>query len=135
MKFLTDPPQLFELFETMLVDGAAGIALETGTSRGWQLRRSTSALRSISLQRSGCSAPAGSPLRDGRWRVRLSLAADGQLTFTAPTRLPASATSISYVISPNRADPADLFLFHKTTRRDLYDGEHAALAEAVGATR
>ncbi len=33
-----------------------------------------------------------------------------------------------YVVSNRRTDSHDPFFYHKTTRRDLYDGEHARLS-------
>ena len=37
-----------------------------------------------------------------------------------------------FAVSPSRVDSADLFLFHKTTRRELYDREWQEYAERLG---
>jgi para-aminobenzoate synthetase/4-amino-4-deoxychorismate lyase len=48
----------------------------------------------------------------------------GSITVTA-TPLPAAEPGavMRYVISPTRINSGDIFLFHKTTRRELYDKE------------
>jgi para-aminobenzoate synthetase/4-amino-4-deoxychorismate lyase len=38
-----------------------------------------------------------------------------------------------YVVSPTPLDSADIFLFHKTTRRDLYDREWQHYSQSAGA--
>jgi para-aminobenzoate synthetase/4-amino-4-deoxychorismate lyase len=38
-----------------------------------------------------------------------------------------------FVISPTRLDSTDAFLFHKTTRRELYDQEWKHYSETMGA--
>jgi para-aminobenzoate synthetase/4-amino-4-deoxychorismate lyase len=38
-----------------------------------------------------------------------------------------------YVVSPTRLDSSDAFLFHKTTRRELYDQEWKHYSETDGA--
>jgi para-aminobenzoate synthetase/4-amino-4-deoxychorismate lyase len=38
-----------------------------------------------------------------------------------------------YVVSPTRLDSSDAFLFHKTTRRELYDQEWKHYSDTVGA--
>ena len=37
-----------------------------------------------------------------------------------------------YVLSPTRLDSRDAFLFHKTTRREVYDSEWAHFSETLG---
>jgi para-aminobenzoate synthetase/4-amino-4-deoxychorismate lyase len=78
------------------------------------------------------SAVAG---RSGeRLRVRLLLAEDGSVTVTVaeqPVQAPGSV--MRYVISDTRLDSTNAFLFHKTTRRELYDREWQHYAEALKA--
>jgi para-aminobenzoate synthetase/4-amino-4-deoxychorismate lyase len=70
---------------------------------------------------------------DTRQRVRLVLSEEGEIAVTA-TPLPAAAAArMRFVVSGTRVDPADPLLYHKTTRRTLYDGEHAKAQEAHGA--
>jgi para-aminobenzoate synthetase/4-amino-4-deoxychorismate lyase len=49
--------------------------------------------------------------------------------------LPAAAANavMRYVVSPTRLDSADAFLFHKTTRRELYDQEWKHYSDTTGA--
>jgi para-aminobenzoate synthetase/4-amino-4-deoxychorismate lyase len=66
--------------------------------------------------------------------VRLLLDEDGGVTVTA-TPQPAMANDavMRYVISDTRLNSSDLFLYHKTTRRDLYDREWKHYADTLGA--
>ena len=128
MKFLTDPPKRFELIETMLYEPGGGLWLierHIAPARG--LGAHTSALRSMSAavraalddcdqgrQPSGCACGCCLP-KTGRSRSR---------TTAQPAPPP---TVMRFVISPTRAHSADLFLYHKTTRREVYDREWAAL--------
>jgi para-aminobenzoate synthetase/4-amino-4-deoxychorismate lyase len=64
---------------------------------------------------------------DGPTRVRVTLGDDGAVAATAAPLAPAPAQPWTCAIAPERVDSGDLFLFHKTSRRTLYD---AALAHA-----
>ena len=60
----------------------------------------------------------------GAHKVRLLLAADGTVTLSAAPLLPArSCAPLKMLVSPQRVRRDDPFLFHKTTRRDLYQAE------------
>jgi para-aminobenzoate synthetase/4-amino-4-deoxychorismate lyase len=61
------------------------------------------------------------------YRVRLVLGKDGRLRVThTPVSSQAVAEKENYfAFSGKRTDPRDAFLYHKTTRRDLYDSEYA----------
>lgn len=62
----------------------------------------------------------------GAHKVRLLLARDGTMTLGAePILPPACRTPLKMVLSPQRVQRDDPFLFHKTTRRDLYNAERA----------
>jgi para-aminobenzoate synthetase / 4-amino-4-deoxychorismate lyase len=61
----------------------------------------------------------------GVYKVRIQLASDGSITVESQ---PISATNgtvnvAKIAISEQRVNSADLFLYHKTTRRDLYDDQ------------
>ena len=59
---------------------------------------------------------------------------DGAPTVTsAPQPRQRPDASMTYVISETRVSSADPFLFHKTTRRELYDGEWKHYNETLGA--
>jgi para-aminobenzoate synthetase / 4-amino-4-deoxychorismate lyase len=65
-------------------------------------------------------------------KVRLLLARDGAFALTAEALPPAPdpAHFARVRISPVRTDPADPFLFHKTTHRPVYTQEFAAAQQA-----
>ena len=66
-------------------------------------------------------------------RVRLLLDEDGASELTAtPIARPAPGAVLRYVISPRPVDPADPHIYHKTTRRGLFDGERARLTTETG---
>jgi len=64
----------------------------------------------------------------GPMRVRVTLADDGAIAATAVPLAPAPAEPWTYSVSSDRVDSADIFLFHKTSRRALYDTELARAA-------
>jgi para-aminobenzoate synthetase/4-amino-4-deoxychorismate lyase len=66
-------------------------------------------------------------------RVRLLLDMDGQTSVTAaPLHLPEKNSRFRFVISEKRTDSRDPFFYHKTTKRSLYDREHARLHAETG---
>jgi para-aminobenzoate synthetase/4-amino-4-deoxychorismate lyase len=134
MKFLTDPAVPLALFETMLHDGEKGIYLER---RHVDRLKASAAYFGIPCEAKKIKrAFADMRKRYGttRQRVRLVLGEDGVVGVTA-TRLPPAdpEARMRYVISPIRVDPSDPLLYHKTTRRTLYDGEHTRAAKEAGA--
>lgn len=134
MKFLTDPPKSFELIETLLHEAGSGYWLLDGHLK--RLAASAAyfgyAYDEGKVRAALDGAVAG---RAGeRLRVRLLLAEDGTLTVTVaeqPAQAPGSV--MRFVISDTRLDSTDAFLFHKTTRRELYDREWQHYSEALKA--
>ena len=134
MKFLTDPPKSFELIETLLHEPGAGFWLLDGHLA--RLRASADyfgyAYDDAEVRAALDRAVEGRP--EARLRVRLLLAEDGKVTVTAAEQpLQAPDAVMRYVVSETRVDSANPFLFHKTTRRELYDREWQHYAETVGA--
>jgi len=134
MKFLTDPVRRFELIETMLHEPGKGIWL-----RGYHLARLAASAAYFDFvfdARKVYDAieDAIAAQSKERLRVRLLLDEDGGVTVTA-TPQPATANDavMRYVISDTRLNSSDLFLYHKTTRRDLYDREWKHYADTLGA--
>ena len=134
MKFLTDPVKPFELIETMLFEPDQGFALlERHIER---LKTSASyfafACDEAAVRRALQEAVKG---KAERLRVRLLLSEAGGITATAtPLPPPADAQAVMrYVVSDTRLSSADIFLFHKTTRRELYDREWQHAHDSVGA--
>lgn len=124
MKFLIDPPKELELIETLLYTKEDGFwLLDLHMDR---LQRSATYFSFPFDQekvRNGLeNAVAEDPAQ--RLRVRMTLNEFGgvHVTKTAIEAAPEDAI-IRYVISKTRLDPANALLYHKTTRRDLYDRE------------
>jgi para-aminobenzoate synthetase/4-amino-4-deoxychorismate lyase len=133
MKFLTDPVKRFELIETMLHDPAQGgfVLLERHIDRlANSARYFAFAYDEQAVRAALANAVAGTT---GRLRVRLLLAEGGEVSVTS-TPLPAADpdATMRYAVSASRVDSNDLFLFHKTTRRELYDRERPEYAARFG---
>lgn len=134
MKFLTDPPKSFELIETLLHEAGSGFWLLEGHLA--RLKASAAyfgyAYDEDKVRAALDHAVAGRP--EARLRVRLLLAEDGATTVTVaeqPAQPPGAV--MRYVVSDTRLDSSNAFLFHKTTRRELYDREWQHYAETRGA--
>ncbi len=134
LKFLTDPPKSFELIETMAYDGAEGYVL-----RDRHLERLAASARFFRFPYDAAAVTtaleeAVRGKQGERLRVRLLLAEDGRVTVTT-TPLPPQAADwvMRYVVSQTRLSSADPFLYHKTTRRELYDTEWQAAHDEKGA--
>ena len=133
MKFLTDPVKRFELIETMLFDPAAGgfVLLDRHIERlATSARYFAYVYDELVVRRALDDAVVG---KSGRLRVRLLLAEGGDVTVTTTPLPPADANAIMrFAVSASRIDSSDLFLFHKTTRRELYDREWHEYSERLG---
>ena len=133
MKFLTDPVKRFELIETMLFDPAAGgfVLLDRHIERlATSARYFAYVYDELVVRRALDDAVVG---KSGRLRVRLLLAEGGDVTVTTTPLPPADANAIMrFAVSASRVDSSDLFLFHKTTRRELYDREWQEYSERLG---
>ncbi len=133
MKFLTDPVKPFDLIETMLYEpGRELVLLERHMDR---LRTSARyfgfAFDEGAVRNALLDAVKG---KAERLRVRLLLSEDGTVSVTTTPLPPASPEAVMrFVVSPTRLNSADIFLFHKTTRRELYDKEWQHYSETAGA--
>lgn len=134
MKFLTDPPKPFELIETMLHEPGKGIWLE---QRHIERLRSSAAYFGFAFSEKKVRDAVANRLKEcseQSLRVRLTLAEDGSVNVTATELAPGSTPDVmKVVVSPTRLNSADRFLYHKTTRRELYDQEWAKYHEELGA--
>lgn len=134
MKFLTDPVRRFELIETMLYVPGDGIWL-----RGYHLARLAASAAyfgfSYDAEKVRDAVDAAIATAPGqRLRVRLLLDEDGAVSASAtPQPETAPDAVMRYVISDTRINSADLFLYHKTTRRELYDREWKHYHDTLGA--
>lgn len=132
MKFLTDPPKAFELIETLLHEADSGYWLIEG-----HLDRLEASAKYFGFEFDRAKVVAALAREvDGRGgerlRVRLLLAEDGTVV-VASTPFPKSATPpiMGFVVSEKRLESTNQFLFHKTTRRELYDAEWQHYAETL----
>jgi para-aminobenzoate synthetase/4-amino-4-deoxychorismate lyase len=121
--FLTRPHVDFQLIETMLFDGNAMPLLPLHLDR----LAASAQYFDFAFDRTAIEASIATltaSLRPERHSVRLLLSPTGDVMLThAP--LSSHPPTISVCISPHRTNSPDLFLRHKTTQRDLYNGELA----------
>jgi para-aminobenzoate synthetase/4-amino-4-deoxychorismate lyase len=122
LAFLTEDPRPFRLVETLRLEGGEYPLLERHLAR---LRRSADLL-GFALDSAAAREVLAHPVPEGcSARIRLLLARDGALTRESAA-LPASP-SAPLPVARARAPVArrDRFLFHKTTRREVYDARRA----------
>ena len=67
---------------------------------------------------------------EGKWRVRLELAADGSVTIGGHVFDSPSTMTERVVLASRAVDSRDRFLCHKTTQRDVFDGHRTAHPDA-----
>jgi para-aminobenzoate synthetase/4-amino-4-deoxychorismate lyase len=132
MKFLTDPVKPFELIETILYEPGNGFTL---LERHMSRLKTSAAYFAFEFDEGEVRRALAAEVEGAtqRLRVRLLLAETGAVTVTA-TPLPSSETPavMRFVVSKTRVDSSDIFLFHKTTRRELYDSEWLSYSQALG---
>lgn len=126
----------FELIETLLWRPGAGfwlldyhLARLSSSARHFRFRCDLAAI-TAQLERRA----AGLAL-ERNWRLRLTLAANGDAAVSAAA-IPAPAASgreEPIALSRLRVHSADPMLYHKTTRRERYEGERARLNALLGA--
>jgi para-aminobenzoate synthetase/4-amino-4-deoxychorismate lyase len=134
MKFLTDPPKRFELIETMLHEPGRGFWL---FDRHMERLKSSARYFNYAFDAARVNAALDREIEgkeNARLRVRLLLAENGTVTVTS-TALPEAAPPavMRFALSGTRLSSADQFLYHKTTRRELYDDEWQHYHETLGA--
>lgn len=134
MRFLTEPVRDFQLIETMLYEPERG---EYALLQRHLDRLEASARYFLFLfareQIIKALQERQTVLQDTPYRVRLLLFRDGDISI-GETRLDGPAmTQMSYVVSDETVDSGNLFLFHKTTERQIYDQEWARMHDLFGA--
>jgi para-aminobenzoate synthetase / 4-amino-4-deoxychorismate lyase len=123
-QFLTKADAPFELIETLRYERAKGFhLLERHLARlqssahhfGYPFSREK-VMAALEADASRVTSPVA--------LVRLLLAEDGSITVTSTAiELPTRDTVWRFVISDQRVDEKDPFFYHKTTRRQFFDGE------------
>jgi para-aminobenzoate synthetase/4-amino-4-deoxychorismate lyase len=133
LRFLSEPAHTFQLIETMRFEPGDGYFLLDR-----HLDRLAASARYFDYpfdRKAVVAALEGKANAFGQQvqRVRLLLDRDGESSVTAvEIARPTPAAQMTYVVSEHAVRSDDTFLYHKTTRRELYDGEHAALSERFG---
>jgi para-aminobenzoate synthetase / 4-amino-4-deoxychorismate lyase len=133
MKFLTDPPKSFELIETLLHEPPTGywlldrhIQRLAASARYFNFKFDEAEVRDALVVETRGRATE-------RLRVRLLLAESGHITVTSTVLGPkVTNPTMRYVLSSTRLESRDAFLFHKTTRREVYDSEWKHYSDALG---
>ncbi len=117
----------FALIETMLWTPGGGIA-----HRARHMSRLRRSARALGIAPHGVDAALNGITGDGPLRLRLTVDAKGQVAVTATGFLPLGPdTRWRVAIHPQRLDPADPWLRHKTTQRALYDSARADLPPGI----
>lgn len=134
MKFLTDPPKQLELIETLLHTTADGFWLLT---RHLERLAQSAKYFNFPFRRDRVVDALEDAVQSAsaeRLRVRLLLNEFGDVSVTTtPIDAPPDDHVIHYVMSETRLDRANALLYHKTTRRDLYDREWQHYHDLAGA--
>lgn len=126
-------PTAYQLIETMLFIPAEGfVLLERHLER---LKRSAQFFQFPfnQLQTMELLSSQAEKFSPGNRRVRLLLDNKGRLSLEDfPIELPKIPQRQKVVFSPVRMDANDLFLQHKTTRREIYDAEYTRCHKKYG---
>ena len=132
-RFLTDPMEEFQLIETLLWQPDSGYHLLEE-----HLQRLDKSGRYFGFRHDGARVvaaleTAANSLPENSHRVRLLLHRDGEVTVTSTAiETPDPSKIQRFAIAEKRIDSLDPFFRHKTTRRQLYDGEFSRLGEELG---
>jgi para-aminobenzoate synthetase / 4-amino-4-deoxychorismate lyase len=130
-KFLSTPD--FKLIETMRLDPEGSFyLLENHLARLMRSSAELGFLCPVDTIRKDLSELASS-LDKNCYLVRLLLSIGGQFTLTSTLiDCPDPDKIISFCISKTRVDSNDSLLVHKTTRRELFDGQWAKFNKKLG---
>ena len=128
--FLTSPHAVFSLIETMLAENGTITLLLLHLDR----LAASAAYFDFAFERSAIEAQIEEFVsrlsRKARFRVRMLLGDSGELTFSHAA-LTEEAATIAVRLAEPRVSSGDVFIHHKTTRRELYDRE-LSLARTEG---
>ena len=133
---LREPRADFALFETLRWSPAGGYWLldyhlrrlrESAEYFGFAPRAGEAEAKLAALSADLTAGLSGDPSAgSGKVRVRLQLEADGQIHCTAQPYTPAEARPVRLGLAPTAVDSGERWLYHKTTRRQLYTDARAA---------
>jgi len=131
-RFLTDQHEPFALLETLLWQPDNGFAL---LDRHMARLMSSAVYFGYPLDDADVVDALQNAVsqQDRAQRVRLCIDADGRVTVeTAPLCPLASEQGLRFVVSDQRIDPDNPFIYHKTTNRAFYDDERTHQQAATG---
>ncbi|HEX2094404.1 MAG TPA: aminodeoxychorismate synthase component I [Longimicrobiaceae bacterium] len=124
-RFTVEPPREFDLLETMLYEPEGGFFLLDG-----HLERLDASARRFGfrcdpdrVRRALCGAVAGTA--DRPLRVRLLLGRGGEARVEVAPLPPETSAPARVVLSTRPVDSRDPLLYHKTTRREVYESRAA----------
>jgi para-aminobenzoate synthetase/4-amino-4-deoxychorismate lyase len=129
-EFLTKPLPPVGLIETLRWERGSGYVLLDR-----HLSRLAASAESFAIEHDAGAARmallrATRNLDGDRWRVRLMLDEDGEITVSVQPLRPL-AEPLCYAVSDRPVSSGDRFLYHKTTRRGFYDEELARMRAAT----
>ncbi|MEI6221464.1 MAG: aminodeoxychorismate synthase component I [bacterium] len=125
-KFFTDPPRKeFALIETILWNGQyvllnLHLARLKDSAQYFDFAFKEKAVLEALAKKAKLFTP------DEYYRIRLLLSKEGEITITSSIlEAQQSLKPLSVIVSDQNVNSSDLFLYHKTTNRTLYDSELA----------
>ncbi|MFC5860828.1 aminodeoxychorismate synthase component I [Acidicapsa dinghuensis] len=134
INFLTrEPVQDFELIETLLLHRGSYTLLPEHIERMRQSADYFDMPFDITRVHEALEEAAQASPSEAQTRVRVLLRQDGAVTWTASGITGQPETPATLLLSPEKTDPSDRFLRHKTTRRAFYD-EAFRHAQTLGLT-
>ncbi|MCP4639383.1 MAG: aminodeoxychorismate synthase component I [bacterium] len=116
----------FQLLESLLHDGDGYFLLDYHLDRLTDSARYFGYAVDLKTVRTALAREAAS-LDDGAYKVRLLVNCDGAIHVESDPATPARPLRVGFARAP--VDSRDVFLFHKTTRRQVYDSAKASRPE------
>ncbi|MBA3888663.1 MAG: aminodeoxychorismate synthase component I [Acidobacteria bacterium] len=126
---LVEPPRAFRLLETIGYSFQGGFAL---LDRHLERMQASAGYFGFEFDADEARRLLSRAVVDllGASRVRLLLARDGSIVCEAVDLGQAPAAPLRAALATSPIDPLDAFLYHKTTRRDVYDEARASRPDA-----
>lgn len=115
------PEQDFCLIETLLLEDDSYVLGEEHLERMRQSAEYFDFIFDADRVQSALEEAARGSNLGSRRRVRLLLDVSGNVTWSVAALGPSDNAALVILLATERTDPADRFLWHKTTRRSLYD--------------
>lgn len=114
----------FGLIETMLWENGEYFLLDLHIARLFRSAAFLGRKLSLASLRKSLNNISGGFFPEKKFKVRLVVSRDGSISISFSEITPLSEGPVKAAISDKRTDKSDVFLYHKTTERALYDTEH-----------